>query len=120
MARYEGSKADNAEDARGAKATGMSKKAYEGSARDRTEDEAGERRISVSKHHRKPPSHKPKHHSAPMPGQHEFNADEEQSMRQGARASRMPPPPMDDDAAADAAGPGMDDEDAGGFGGFGG
>jgi hypothetical protein len=57
MARkYEGSAADKAQDAKGMKATGMSKKAYEGSARDKAEDAAGEDRVKVKPHFRKPPT----------------------------------------------------------------
>jgi len=53
MARkYEDSAADEAEDARGMKATGLSKKAYENSARDRKEDAAGANRIKVKGHTR--------------------------------------------------------------------
>lgn len=53
MARkYEGSAADEAEDRRGMKATGMSKGKYEASVRDRKEDAAGEDRIKVRRHTR--------------------------------------------------------------------
>jgi len=59
MARkYEGSPADEAEDKRGMKATGMSKKAYEASPRDKAEDKAGEDRIKVGAHSRKRPAPK--------------------------------------------------------------
>lgn len=91
MARkYEGSAEDEAEDARGAKATGMSRKAYEGSARDRREDRAG------SKRHKKHqlPTRRP---TPPMPGPNEFDASQEQSMRAGARQSRAPMPGIDED-----------------------
>jgi hypothetical protein len=56
MARksYENSPADEAEDARGMKATGMSKKVYEKSPRDKAEDAAGEGRVKVNAHTRKP------------------------------------------------------------------
>lgn len=56
MARkYEGSAADEAEDARGAKAMGLSKKAYEKTSRDKREDRAGQNRISVGAHTRSRP-----------------------------------------------------------------
>ena len=60
---------------------------YEGSPEDNAEDAAGERRIKVKKHHRKPPGTLPPR--APMPGPNEFDAGQEQRMRQGARAARM-------------------------------
>jgi hypothetical protein len=55
MARYEGSPEDEAEDARGAKAMGVSKKQYEKSGRDKREDRAGEKRTK-----RKAPSPAPR------------------------------------------------------------
>jgi hypothetical protein len=57
MARkYEEPAEDEAEDRRGMKATGMSKRAYEKSARDKREDEAGEHRIKVGPHTRRRPA----------------------------------------------------------------
>lgn len=50
--KFEGSPADEAEDARGAKALGISKKAYEKTPRDKAEDAAGEERIKVRAHTR--------------------------------------------------------------------
>ncbi len=96
MARrgYEGSPADEAEDARGAKALGVSKKAYEGTARDKREDRVGSKRHKAKK--RSPPVERP-HARGIMPGPNEFDAGQEQSMRAGARASRMPPPMPEDD-----------------------
>lgn len=44
MAKYEGSRADKAEDRKGAKAKGVSLKAYEKTARDKREDKAGQKR----------------------------------------------------------------------------
>lgn len=91
MARkYEGSAEDEAEDARGAKALGVSKKAYESTARDRREDKTGGRKHKAKK---RPPGPKP----AAMPGPNEFDAGQEQAMRAGARQSRMPPPMPDED-----------------------
>jgi hypothetical protein len=46
---YEGSKADIAEDKKGAKAKGMSLKAYEKTARDKAEDKRGQARIERKK-----------------------------------------------------------------------
>ena len=89
MARkYEGSREDEAEDARGAKAMGVSKKAYEATARDKREDQAGERKHKAKKRHAPP--------ARPMvqPGPNEFDAGQEQAMRAGARQARMP---MDED-----------------------
>lgn len=54
MARrhHEGSAKDEADDKRGAKALGVSRKAYENTPRDAAEDAAGEGRIPVRAHHR--------------------------------------------------------------------
>jgi hypothetical protein len=98
--RYENSPEDEAEDAAGAKALGVSRKAYEKTPRDKAEDAAGENRISVKPHHRKPPSFKPKAAPAsPMPGPFDFSADQEKAMRGGQRAANnpQPAPPSDDD-----------------------
>lgn len=80
MARkYEGSAADMAEDAKGAKAMGVSPKAYEKTARDKKEDARGGK-------HKK---HKaPKKAAMPMPGPHEFSAPQEAAMRSGMRSQR--------------------------------
>jgi hypothetical protein len=43
--KYEGSKADEREDRRGAKRLGISLKAYERTAKDRREDRAGQKRL---------------------------------------------------------------------------
>lgn len=71
MARkYEGSAADEAEDARGAKALGISKGAYEKTGRDKAEDKAGEDRVKVRRHtraRRAPPPPPP-----PPPSQQPF------------------------------------------------
>lgn len=58
--RYEDSGADKAQDARGVKATGMTKAEYEKSARDKREDKAGEKRINVGAHTRRRPAPRPK------------------------------------------------------------
>ncbi len=92
MARYEGSPADEAEDKRGMKETGLSRKAYENSARDRAEDKAGEDRIAVKPHHRsKPQRRAPK---APVPGQFEFSPQEETAMRNARGAAPTPQAPQ--------------------------
>jgi len=44
--RYEGSKADKKEDARGARASGLTRRDYEKSARDKREDAAGQKRLN--------------------------------------------------------------------------
>jgi hypothetical protein len=44
--RYEGSKADKREDAKGAKKLGVSKGLYERTAMDKREDAAGQRRMA--------------------------------------------------------------------------
>jgi hypothetical protein len=92
--RYEGSAEDRAEDARGARKLGMSKKAYESSPQDRAQDAAGEKRFGVKAHTRKAPG--PRAPKAPppppMPGQYDFSADEEKQMRAGMRAKNNPPP----------------------------
>ena len=50
MARkYEGSKADRAEDRRGAKKLGVTLKQYERTARDRAEDKKGQKRMKKKK-----------------------------------------------------------------------
>jgi hypothetical protein len=46
MRKYEDSRADKAEDRRGAKKTGKSLAAYERSARDQKEDKAGQKRMA--------------------------------------------------------------------------
>lgn len=46
---YEGSRVDNAEDARGMRATGMQRQDYEKSARDKREDKAGQKRFAGKK-----------------------------------------------------------------------
>lgn len=116
--RYEGSAADNRQDAKEAKAAGMSKAAFEKSGRDKADDAAGQRRIDVKSHHRKPPE-RHHHHPAPTPGPHEFNADQERGMRQQARQARgaMPTdggPQMDTDADQDTDGAGPDQDYPGG------
>lgn len=111
MARrpYEGSAADQAEDARGEKATGMSPKQYEKSARDKREDAAGQKRINVTSHSRKPAG-PPKPKAAPMPGQFDFDAGQEQAMRAGRRAQNQaqaapqPAPDVGDDNDMDEGG----------------
>lgn len=45
--RYEGSKADEREDARGSRSTGVSRRDYEKSSRDRREDAAGQKRFDA-------------------------------------------------------------------------
>jgi hypothetical protein len=47
--KYEGSKEDEAEDRRGAKARGMSLKAYERTAQDKAEDKRGEAKLKGGK-----------------------------------------------------------------------
>jgi hypothetical protein len=60
-------------------------------------------KISVAPHHRRPPTRKPPAPpAAPMPGPHEFSAEDEQAMRQGQRAARGVP---DTDAEPDAGDP---------------
>jgi hypothetical protein len=44
--RYEGSKVDKREDAKGAKKLGVSQRKYERTAMDKREDAAGQRRLS--------------------------------------------------------------------------
>ena len=80
MARkYEGSAEDEAEDARGAKAMGVSKGAYERTPRDKREDAAGEHRAK-----RKTPPRRAKVPPAPpfglaqMPG--EANEPDQEEM----------------------------------------
>lgn len=97
--RHEGSSKDEAEDASGAKALGLSKKAYEGTARDKREDAAGERRSKKKT--------KPRPRPAPITvGPNEFDADGEQAMRRDSAASRQ---------TLGGLKPGMDDDDMGGM-----
>lgn len=49
MARqYEGSKADERQDTRGARSTGVSRRDYEKSSRDKREDAAGQKRFDAA------------------------------------------------------------------------
>ena len=73
--KHEGSAADIREDKAQAKKRGMPMKDWENSPADKRMDAAG---------------------TGPMPGQTEFNAGDEQAMRQGVRRSRMPEPDMGD------------------------
>ncbi len=95
---YEGSAKDRAEDARGAKALGVSKKAYEGTARDRAEDRRGGGRLPVPPRRRtKSPDSFAKRPAAPvMPGPHEFSPDQERAMRQPAPMAGGGEPDADD------------------------
>lgn len=49
MAKYEGSRADNAADKRNAKKAGMSVKAWERSSADRREDAKGQKKLDAKK-----------------------------------------------------------------------
>lgn len=84
--KFEGSAQDVREDKAQAKKAGMSMKDWENSPADKKHDARGGK-----KHHgasRRTTAHRP---ASPMPGPHEFDADQEQAMRQGNRPDAGPP-----------------------------
>ncbi len=91
MARkYEHSAEDEAEDRRGMKDTGMSKRAYEASARDKREDAAGERRVKVMPHTRRHPT--PRAMAAAPPSMRSGGF----GLSQAPGEANIAPPPPDD------------------------
>jgi hypothetical protein len=66
---YEGSKADEAEDARGAKKAGLSKKAFEKSAADKKADRVGVKAHTRKRRQPPPPPAPPSFGLAQAPGE---------------------------------------------------